>query len=96
MYLISNIPTIDLDSPSAQLLMHGISISYSLTDISKELTTFNTRLALLQQPRWLIPDAKREGRLAFMIIITATGLKAQEFVQQLHLSCFTSTLRLER
>jgi hypothetical protein len=48
---IPDITTIDLDSPFAKLLVNGIPTSYSLTDIGRELTTFNTGLVLAQQPR---------------------------------------------
>jgi hypothetical protein len=56
LHLIPGATTVHLDSLSAQLLVHGIPSSYSLADIGRELTTFNTGLALTQQPRWLTSD----------------------------------------
>ena len=53
LHLIPGTTTVHLDSPTAQLLVHGIPTSHSLADIGKELTTYNTGLALAQQPRWL-------------------------------------------
>src|SRR5205807_4048570 len=47
-HLIPGTTTVQLDSPSAQLLVHGIPTSYSLADIGKELTTYTTGLALAQ------------------------------------------------
>jgi hypothetical protein len=96
LHLIPGTTTVHLDSPTAQLLVHGISTSHSLSTIGKELTTFNTGLALATQPRWLIPDDKRAGRKASTIVITATGPKAQEFAQQPRLAAFSSTFRIER
>ena len=51
LHLIPGTTTVQLDSLSAQLLVHGIPTSYSLSDIGKELTTYNTGLALALQPR---------------------------------------------
>jgi hypothetical protein len=51
LHLIPGVTTVHLHSPSAQLLVYGIPTSYSLTDIGRELITFNTGLALAQQPR---------------------------------------------
>jgi hypothetical protein len=96
LHLIPGVTTVHLDSPSAQLLVHGIPTSYPLADIGRELTTFNTGLALAQQPRWLTSDEKRVGKKASTIVITATGPKAQDFAQQSRLSAFSSTYRLER
>jgi hypothetical protein len=95
---LDNIPDITinyLDSPSAQLLLQGIPSSYSFTDIGKVLTTFNTGLALLQQLRWLIQHVTRGEMLACTIVITATGPKEKQFLQQSCLSAFSSTFRLE-
>ena len=64
LHLIHGTTTIQLDSPSAQLLVHGIPTSYSLADIGNELTTYNTGLALAQQPRWLRPEEQRVGKKA--------------------------------
>jgi hypothetical protein len=89
--LIPGITKVLLDSPSAQLPVHKMPISYTLAHIGRELTTFNTALALEQQPRWLTSDEKRTGKKAFTILITATGSKAQDLAQQSHLSAFSST-----
>jgi hypothetical protein len=50
-HLIPGVTAVHLDSLSAQLLVHGIPTSYALANIGRELTTFNTGLALAQQPR---------------------------------------------
>jgi hypothetical protein len=94
--LIPDVTTVHLDSPSAQLLVHGIPTSHSLTNIGSELTTFNTGLALAQQPRWHTTDEKRKGKSASTIVITATGPKAQDFAQLPCVSAFSTTYRLER
>ena len=96
LHLIPGTTTVHLDSPSAQLLVHGIPTTHSLADIGKELTTFNTGLALAQQPRWLRPDERRIGKKASTIVITITGPKAQDFTQLPRLSAFSSTYKLER
>jgi hypothetical protein len=96
LHLIPGTTTVHLDTPSAQLLVHGIPTSYSLADIGKELTTFNTGLALAQQPRWLSTEERRVGKKSSTIVVTITGPKAQDFAQQSRLSAFTSTYRLER
>jgi hypothetical protein len=95
-HLIPGVTTAHLNFPSAQLHVHGIPTSYALADISRELTTFNTGLALAQQPRRLTSDQKHAGKKASTIVITATGPKAQDFAQQSHLSAFSCTYRLER
>jgi hypothetical protein len=95
LHIIHGVTTIHLDSPSAQLLVNGMPTSSALSDIGIELTTFNTGLALAQQPRWLTSDEKRAGKKCSTIIITATGLKAQDFAQQSRLSAFSSTDQLE-
>jgi hypothetical protein len=61
LHLIPGVTRVHLDSPSAQLLVHGIPTSYSLTDIGRELNTFNTGLVLVQQPRWLTTEENRKG-----------------------------------
>src|SRR5205085_12603199 len=94
--LIPGTTTVQLDSPSAQLLVHGFPTSYSLADIGKELTTYNTGLALAQPPRWLRPEEQRVGKKASTVIITTTGPKVQDFALQARLSAFSSTFRLER
>jgi hypothetical protein len=96
LHLFPGVTTVHLDSPSAKLLVHGISTSYALADIGRELTTFNTGLALGQQPRWLTSDEERASKRASTIVINATGSKAQDFAQQSRLSDFSSTYRLER
>src|SRR5436853_2067508 len=95
LHLIPGTTTIQLDSPSAQLLVHGISTSYTLADIGKELTTFNTGLALEEQPRWLKPDERRLGKKSSTVVITITDPKAQDFAVLLSLSAFSSTFRLD-
>jgi hypothetical protein len=96
LHLVPGTTTVQLDSPSAQLLVHGIPTSYSLADIGKELTTYNTGLALAQQPRWLSTEQQRVGKKASTVVITTTGPKAQEFALLSRLSAFSSTYRLER
>jgi hypothetical protein len=49
--LISGTTTLQLDTPSINLPVHGIHTSFSLADIGKELTTYNTGLGLAEQPR---------------------------------------------
>jgi hypothetical protein len=76
--------------------VHGIPTSYALANIGRELTTFNTGLALAQQPRWLTSDENSAGKKASTMVITATGPKAQDFAQQSRLSAFSSTYQMER
>jgi hypothetical protein len=45
-HLIASVTTVHLHSPSTQPPRHGIPSSYYVTDIGRELTTFNTVLAL--------------------------------------------------
>jgi hypothetical protein len=96
LYLIPGVTTGHVDPPSAQLLVHGIPTSYALADIGRELTTFNTGLALAQQPRWLTSDEKRTGKNASTIVITATCPNAEDCAQQSRLFTFSCTYRLER
>src|SRR5437588_12467897 len=96
LHLIPGTTPVQLDSPSAQLLVHGISTSYTLADIGKELTTFNTGLALAEQPRWLKLDERRVDKKSSTVVITITGPKAQDFAVLPRLSPFSSTFRLER
>jgi hypothetical protein len=56
LHLMPGGTTVHLDSASAQLLVHGIPTFYALADIGRELTTFNTGLALAQQPRGITID----------------------------------------
>ena len=53
LHLVPGTTTVHLDSPTAQVLVHNIPTAYSLADICKEFTTYNTGLVLAQQPRWL-------------------------------------------
>jgi hypothetical protein len=96
LHLIPGVTIVHLDSPCSQLRVQGIPTSYSLTNIGRELTTFNTGLALTQQPRWLTTDEKREGKFASTIVITTTGPKVQDFAQLPHLSAVSTTYCLER
>jgi hypothetical protein len=91
LYLISGTTTIQLDTPSTYLLVHSISTSSSLADIGKKLTTYNTGLALAEQPRWLTTDDKRAGKSASSVTIIVTGLKAQDFASKSHLCTFLKT-----
>jgi hypothetical protein len=96
LHLIPGTTTVQLDSPSAHLLVHGIPTSSSLADIGKELTTYNTGLALAEQPRWLTTDDKRTGKSASTVTIIATGPKAQDFASKSRLCAFSKTFRVER
>jgi hypothetical protein len=96
LHLIPGVTAVHLDFPSAQLLVHKIPTWYALADIGRELTTFNTELALAQQPRWLTSDEKRATKKACTIVITATSRKAQDFAHQSGLSAFSSSYQLER
>jgi hypothetical protein len=49
-HLIPGVTTVHLDSPAAQILVHRKPTIYELADIHRELTTFSTGLALVQQP----------------------------------------------
>jgi hypothetical protein len=91
LHLIAGVTTVYLDCPSAQMLVHGIPTSYALADSGRELTTLNTGLSLAQQPRWLTSDEKHAGKKASTIVITATGRKALDFVQESRVSAFSST-----
>ena len=95
LHLISGTTTVQLDSPSAHLLVHGIPTSSSLADIGKELTTYNTGLALAEQPRWLTTDDKRVGKTASSVTIIATGPKAQDFASKSRLCAFSKNFRVE-
>jgi hypothetical protein len=96
LHLIPGTATVRLDTPSAQLLVHGIPTSHSLQDIGRELTTFNTGLVLAEQPRWLTSDEKRQDKKASTVVITTTGSKAQDIAQLTRLSAFSTTFRTER
>src|SRR5207302_5219278 len=73
LHLIPGTTTIHLDSPATQPLVQGIPTTHSLATIAIELTTFNTGLALKQQPRWLTSDDSRAGKTASTIVISITG-----------------------
>ncbi|RPA89295.1 hypothetical protein L873DRAFT_1722592, partial [Choiromyces venosus 120613-1] len=77
------------------LLVHGLPTSHSLATIATELTTFNSGLALMQQPRWLTPDASCAGKNASTIVITITSPMAPLFVGK-QLSAFSTSFRTER
>jgi hypothetical protein len=96
LHLILGITTVYPDSPFVQLLEHNIPTSSFIADIGRELTTFNSRLALAQQPRWLTTDEKRKGKSPSMIVITTTGPEAQDFAQLPYLSALSTTYQLER
>jgi hypothetical protein len=91
LHLIPGITTVYCVSPSVKLLVYGMPTSYALADIGRELTTFNTGLALAQQLRYLTCDEKCAGKKAWAILITATGPKVQDFAEQSHLFAFIST-----
>ena len=95
LHLIPGTTTVHLDSPATQLLVHGIPTTHSLATIATELTTFNTGLALTQQPRWLTSDDSRAGKTASTIVISITGPKAPLFVGK-RVAAFSSTYRTER
>ena len=96
LHLIPGTLTVHLDSPSAQVIVHGIPTAHSLATIGKEISTFNTGLVLAQEPRWLTPETRRAGKAASAVVITLTGPKAQDIAQLPRLSAFSSTFRLER
>src|SRR5207302_95013 len=95
LHLIPGTTTVHLDSPASQLLVHGIPTSHSLATIATELTTFNTGLALTQQPRWLTSDNSHANKSASTVVISITGPKAPLFVGK-RLAAFSSTYRTER
>ncbi|RPA90278.1 hypothetical protein L873DRAFT_1795584 [Choiromyces venosus 120613-1] len=80
LHLILGATIIHLDMPATQLLIHGLPTSHSLTTIATKFTTFNSGLALTQQPRWLTSDESRASKSASSIVITITGPKAPLFV----------------
>ena len=96
LHLIPGTTTVQLDSPSAQLPVHGIPTSYSRADIGKELITCNTGLGLAHPPRWLRPDEQCVGKNASTVVITTTSPKAQNFALLPRLSAFSATFHLER
>ncbi|RPA89989.1 hypothetical protein L873DRAFT_1795754 [Choiromyces venosus 120613-1] len=80
LHLVPGATTVHLDMPAIQLLVHGLPTSHSLTTIATELTTFNSSLALIQQLRWLTPNASHVGKNVSTIVITITSPKAPLFV----------------
>ncbi|RPA98280.1 hypothetical protein L873DRAFT_1790420 [Choiromyces venosus 120613-1] len=83
------LPSLDLwhnycppGTPATQPLIHGLPTSHSPATIATELTTYNSGLALNQQPRWLTPDESHAGKAASSIVITITGPKAPLFVSK--------------
>jgi hypothetical protein len=97
LHLIPGTTTVHLDTPSVQLLVHGIPTSYSLDHIGRELSTFNTGLVLTEQPRWLTNDEKRAGKSASTAVISITGPRALDFNNNpKRLAAFSTTFRTER
>src|SRR5947209_7260155 len=96
LYLIPGTTTVQLDNPTVQLLVHGIPTSHTLADISRELTTYNSRLALALLPRWLTPDYCHAMKAASAIVIIVTSPKAQDFANASCLSAFSTTFKLKR
>src|SRR5437588_6110146 len=96
LHLIPGTTMVQLDNPTAQLLVHGIPTSHTLADIGRELTTYNPGIALALPPRWITSDDHRTSKASFAVVITVTGPKAQEFANASHLSAFSTTFKLER
>src|ERR1700709_485182 len=96
LHLIPGTSSVHLDTPTTQLIVHGIPTSHALLNIGEELTTFNTCLILSQEPRWLTSNERREGKSASSIVISITGPKAQDIAKRPRLSAFSTTFRLER
>src|SRR5205807_431107 len=92
LHLIPGTTTVHLDCPASQLLVHGIPTSHSLATIVTELTTFNTGLTLIQQPRWLTSDNSRANKAASTVVISITSPKAPLFIGK-RLAAFSSTYR---
>ncbi|RPA90531.1 hypothetical protein L873DRAFT_1795435 [Choiromyces venosus 120613-1] len=80
LHLVPGATTVNLDMPATQLLVHGLPTSHSLTTIATELTTFNSSLVLIQQLRWLTPNASHVGKNVSTIVIIITSPKAPLFV----------------
>ena len=96
LHLIPGTTSVLLDDPTAQLLVHGIPTTHSLDTIAREITTFNSGLALSQRPRWLTSDDRRANKHVSTVVITITGPKAQDFASATRLSAFSTTFKLER
>src|SRR5207237_4339843 len=90
--LISGTTTVYLDFPASQLLVQGIPTSHCLATIATELTTFNTSLALTQQPRWLTSDDSRSSNSASTVVISITSRNAPLFIGK-RLAALSSTSR---
>jgi hypothetical protein len=87
---------VNLDTLTTQLIVHGIPTSHALLHIGEELTTYNTGLILLQEPRWLTSNERRQGKSASSIDISITGPKAKDIVKRPRLSAFSTSYRLQR
>ena len=96
LHLIPGTTSVLLDDPTAQLLVHRIPTTHSLDTIAREITTFNSGLALSQRSRWLTPDDRRANKRVSTVIITITGPKAQDFASATRLSAFSTNFKLER
>src|SRR6266849_1785758 len=96
LHLIPGTSSVHLDTPTTQLIVHGIPTSHALLTIGEELSTFNTGLILSQEPRWLTSNERREGKCASSIVISITGSKAPDIAKRPRLSAFSTTYRLER
>jgi len=95
LHLIPGTVSVHLDTPVTQLLAHGLQTSSSWVAIATKMTTFDSRLALTGQPRWLTTDESRKGKSASRIVIAITGPRAPDFVGR-RLPAFSSTYRTER
>ena len=102
-HLIPGTTSVHLDDPTAPLLVHGIPTTHSLDTIAREITTFNSGLALAQRPRWLTSDDRRANKRVSTVVITITGPEAQDFASAtrlsasaMRLSAFSTTFKLER
>ena len=96
LHLIPGTTSVLLDGPTTQLLVHGIPTTHSLDTIAREITTFNSGLALSQRPRWLTSGDRRANKRISTVVITITGPMAQDFASATRLSAFSTTFKLER
>ena len=96
LHIIPGTPSVLLDDLTAQLLVHGIPTTHSLDTIAREITTFNSGLALSQKPIWHTPDDRRTNKRVSTVVITITGPKEQDFASATRLSAFSTTFKLER
>jgi hypothetical protein len=76
--------------------VHGLPTTASLAEIGRELSTYNSGLALSEPPRWLTTDTIRAGKSASSVTIIATGPRAQEFASLPRLCAFSRSFRIER